>query len=266
MNKDEYKISLSNCDFNKKKLRLTSPYSIMACDLIGVNEEELLFVSKEEYLLRNSDCQNLAKELQDERYNHFNAKRLNLIREAKAKRAELIKLNTNLQSKKGLELENNLSNNNNINLGYSTLYNRNENLKKSSSALQMGNTIGNVGWGSSTAIRIGREKLRKMKERQELNIRLQIDYECAKEENRRNNIQKMKLKEEKEERQKMEKNYRIMLKLKREEQKERRRKMKEEEYNQQMEKKRMDNEMKEKMKLEEEEKRKEEEEKEKKKQ
>ena len=261
MNKDEYKISLSNCDFNKKRIRLTSPYSLMACDLIGVDEEDLLFVPKEEYLLKNPDCQNLPSDLQEERYNHFNAKRLNLIKEAKAKRAELIKLNSdNLPNKKYLELDNNL------NLASSTLYNRNDNLKKSSSALQMGNTVGNGGWSSSTAIKIGREKLRKMKERQELNIRLQIDYECALEENRRNNIKKMRMKEEKEERKKMEKNMKLMLKLKKEEMKERRRKMKEEEYNHQMELRRINNEKKEKMKMEEEEeKKREEEEKERKK-
>ena len=80
MNKNEYKISLSNCDFNKKKIRLTSPYSLMACDLIGIDEEELLYIPKEEYLLKNYDCQNLSKELQDEMYNHFNSKRLNLIK------------------------------------------------------------------------------------------------------------------------------------------------------------------------------------------
>ena len=263
MNKDEYKISLSNCDFNKKRIRLSSPYSIKACELIGVDEEELLFVPKEEYLLKNTDCLNLPKELQDERYSHFNTKRLQLIKQAKTKRAELIKLNSKLRNRKNIEIDSNLNNNN---YGLSTLYNRNENIKKSSSAIIMGNTAGNNGWGTSTAIKIGREKLRKMKERQELNIRLQIDYECALEENRRNNIKKMKLKEEKEKRMKMEKNMKMLEKMKREELKEKRRKLKEEEYNHQMEIKRLNNEKKEQLKLEEEEKRKEEEEKERKKQ
>ena len=38
------------------------------------------------------------------------------------------------------------------------------------------------GGGTSTAIKYEREKLKKLKERQEINIRLQIDYECAMEE------------------------------------------------------------------------------------
>ena len=263
MNKDEYKISLSNCNFNKKRLRLTSPFSLRACELIGIDEEELLYIPKEEYLAKNPDCQTISKELQDERYNHYNARRLRLIKEAKAKRAELIKLSSDLLSRKKSELDSNL---NNDMFGLSTLYNRNDLLKKSSSAIQMGNTFNNGSTSNSTAIKIGKEKLRKIKERQELNIKLQIDYECALEENRRNNIKKMKLKEEKEERMKMEKNYQLMLKLKKEEQKERRRKMKEDEYNHQMELRRIENEKKDMIKMQEEEKRKEEEEKERKKQ
>ena len=254
MNKDEYKISLSNCDFNKKKIRLTSPYSLMACDLIGVDEEELLYVPKEEFLLKNSDCQNLSKEIQDERYNHFNQKRLNLIKEAKSKRAELIKLYQNLNYNKKPDLDNN-SNNNLISLASQTLYNKNDIFKKSSSAAQIDNTLGKS-INSSTVIKMGKEKLKKMKEKQELIIRLQIDYECTMEENRRNNIKKMKLKEEKEERKKREKNLILMEKIKKEEMKEKRRKMKEEEYNQQMEIKRLNNEKKERMKFEEEEKKK----------
>ena len=262
MNKDEYKISLSNCDFNKKKIRLTSPYSLMACDLIGIDEEELLYIPKEEYLLKNYDCQNLSKELQDERYNHFNSKRLNLIKEAKAKRAELIKLNLNLH-KKTLELD---CQTNNSNIGNTTLYNRNDYLKKSSSAAQMGNTISSTGWGTSTAIKLGKEKLKKMKERQELSIRFQIDYECAMEENRRKNIERMKLKEEKEEKKREEKNLILMKKKRKEEQRERMRKRKEDEYNHKKEMERINNEKMKIMKLEEEEKKKEEEEKERKKQ
>ena len=69
-------------------------------------------------------------------------------------------------------------------------------MKKSSSMGVMGMTVMNTrnGWGTSTAIRAERERLKKLKERQEINIRLQIDYECAMEETRRKNIEKMKLK------------------------------------------------------------------------
>ena len=169
MNKDEYKISLSNCNFNKKKIRLTSPFSLRACELIGIDEEELLYIPKDEYLSKNPDCQNISKELQDERYNHYNARRLRLIKEAKAKRAELIKLNTNLLSRKNLDFDTNLSNNNTN--GIATFYNRNDNLKKSSSVIMMGNTFNNGSNSNSTAIKIGKEKLKRIKERKELNIK-----------------------------------------------------------------------------------------------
>ena len=85
MSENEEKVSLINCDFNKKKIRLTSPYSIMACELIGIDQEDLLFLSKDEYIHKNQECQNLDKELQEERYNHFNSRRRKLIEDAKKK-------------------------------------------------------------------------------------------------------------------------------------------------------------------------------------
>ena len=66
----EEKISLLNCDFTQKKIRLTSPLSIMAVNLVGATLEDLRFISLEEYLKKNYDFQNLEKELQYERYSH----------------------------------------------------------------------------------------------------------------------------------------------------------------------------------------------------
>lgn len=56
---EETKISLLNCDFTKKKTRLTSPHSLMACKLIGVTEEDLIFQTLEEYIKNNIDSQYL---------------------------------------------------------------------------------------------------------------------------------------------------------------------------------------------------------------
>ena len=75
------------------------------------------------------------------------------------------------------------------------------------------------GGGTSTAIKYEREKLKKLKERQEINIRLQIDYECAMEENRMKNLEKMRLKEEKEEKKKIEKHQQFLEKMRKEEEK-----------------------------------------------
>ena len=189
MTKDEKKVSLENCDFSKKKIRITSPHSLLACEIIGVDEDDLIYNSKDEFILKNQDCLNLNIELQDERYNHFNARRLNLIELAKNKRKELI---SNKNDKKiKLISPKNMSINNSKKkkiLGNSTFYKGNYNMKKSNSVGVMGASHGD-GWGSSTAIRREREKLKKLRQRQEMNIILQIDNECAKEENRRKNIE-----------------------------------------------------------------------------
>ena len=234
---DNNKISLINCDFNKKKIRLNSPYSIAACELIGIIPEDLIYITKDEYIRGNQDCQNIKKSLQEERYNHFNSRRLKLIELAKQKREELIqedknrnktiskekdkeKINKNTEYGKFQHTEHS-SNINNKNNPYSTYYTKRDHLKKSSSVKYMGMTGFNTNnvWGTSTAIKEEREKLKKLKERQEINIRLQIDYECAMEENRRKNIEKMRLKEEKEERKRIEKNRLLIEKLRKEEEK-----------------------------------------------
>ena len=263
MEKEEKKISLENCDFKKKKVRINSPFSLSAFELLGIDENDLIFISKDEYLRKNQDCQNLKKELQEERYYHFNLKRLKLIELAKKKREELIQENKE-QIKKCTENENfeNTEHNTNIkNDAYKTFYTKRDKLKKSSSVGMMRMTGGFKGvWGTSTAIKEERERLRKLKERQEINIRLQIDYECAMEENRRKNIEKMKLKEEKEEIKRKEKKKLLMEKLRKDEEKEKNRKKKEEEYNHKIEEKRKNDEIKEKLKQEEEQKKKEEEE------
>ena len=114
-----------------------------------------------------------------------------MIEDAKKKREELIEGKNN---KNRTNYNTNNNNRNNMFNAYSTqnktFYDRN--MKKSSSmgAFEPGGEEG----GTSTAIKYEREKLKKLKERQEINIKLQIDYECTLEENRRKNIEKMRLK------------------------------------------------------------------------
>ena len=192
----ENKVSLENCDFNKKKVRITSPFSLLACELIGIDQKDLIYIPKEEYVRNNQECQNLHKELQEERYNHYNSRRLKLIEEAKKKREELIKeSNNNNNNANNQTIYNPLNNRNNFNCFSTqnkTFYDT-RNMKKSASMGAFESL--DIGGGTSTAIKQEREKLKKLKERQEINIRLQIDYECAIEENRRKNIEKMRLKE-----------------------------------------------------------------------
>ena len=201
------KISLENCDFNKKRTRLNSPISLVACELIGIDPEDLIYLTKDEYIRRNQECQNLDKELQEERYNHFNSRRIKLIEDAKKKREELLEENKSFKNSTNYNSNNNRNNNfNDFSTLSKTFYDK-KGMKKSSSsgAFEPGG-----GSGGTTAIRLERERLKKLKERQEINIRLQIDYECAMEENRRKNIEKMKMKEEKEEKKRLEKHYKLL--------------------------------------------------------
>ena len=200
---DEKKVSLINCDFSKKKARLTSPHSLIACHLIGVTEEDLIFQTLEEYIKKNVECQYLEKELQEERYNHYEKNRQELIELAKNQREILIKEEENKNNSKS-------NNNNNYSRTIGSTHNRT--LNKNSSYGALDNNYGE----SSTAIKLEREKLRILKEKQELNVKLQIDYECMREENRRKNMEKMRIKEEKEEKRRMEKEKELNEKKKKE--------------------------------------------------
>ena len=150
------KVSLDNCDFSKKKMRINSPYSLMACELIGIDQEDLLFLTKDEYIRKNQECQNLNKELQEERYNHYNSRRRKLIEDAKKKREELLETKNNIKNRTNYSTNNNKSF---IFNGYSTqnksFYDKN--MRKSSS---MGLFESNLD-GTSTAIKHEREKLKK---------------------------------------------------------------------------------------------------------
>ena len=126
------KISLDNCDFNRKKIRINSPYSLMACELIGIDQEDLVFLSKDDYIKKNQECQNLSKELQEARYNHYNSRRRKLIDNAKKKREELLEEKNNNKNRTNYNSNNN--NRNNFN-GYTTQNKTyfDRNMKKSSS-------------------------------------------------------------------------------------------------------------------------------------
>ena len=193
---EEKKISLNNCDFKNKKTRLTSPHSLIACRLIGVNDDDLYFQTLDEYIKNNVECQYLERDLQEERYNHFEKNRKELIELAKNQREFLIKEE---ESKKHNTISNTTTNINNYNISGTLGNTHNKTFKKNSSYGNL-DTYGE----SSTAIKLEREKLRRLKEKQELNVKLLIDYECFREENRRKNMEKMRIQEEKEERKKEE--------------------------------------------------------------
>ena len=121
-------------------------------------------------LIHNVECQYLEKELQEERYNHYEKNRKELIELAKNQREFLIKEE---ESKKNYGISNNTTNNYNS----STIVNTHSRTIKKNASSGTLDTYGE----SSTAIKLERERLRKLKEKQELNVKLQIDYECMRE-------------------------------------------------------------------------------------
>ena len=182
----EEKISILNCDFTQKKIRINSPNSLTAIRLIGATFDDLRYLTLDEYIKREN-IQYLDKELQEERYNHYEKSRLSLISEAKSIREDLLKeKEKNYETAPQNKL--NLSKSNDI-FKYTGF---NFNTKKNNFNTNISNTP------TSTAIILEREKLQKLLEKQENNIKLQIDYECMIEENRRKNLEKMRNKEMKE--------------------------------------------------------------------
>ena len=197
----------------QRKIRIDSPHSIKAIQLIGARLEDLKFISLDEYNKKNIGSQYLEKELQEERYNHYEKNRLDLINEAKKIREQLIK-----------EEEDDTNQNNTINNRTSSLYlSPKNNVSKSFDLKTMKKTTSSINiepkYEASTAIKLEREKLQKVLEKQEIKVKLQIDYECMIEENRRKNLEKMMEKEKKEEKRRKEKEREIMEKKEREREK-----------------------------------------------
>ena len=240
----------------QKKIRITSPHSLTAIRLIGTTLDDLRYFTFDDYV-KSASIQNLERELQEERYNHYEQNRLELIKEAKEIREDLLKDNNYETSP-----QNNLSSlyispKSNIKIAR---YNYNT-MKKNTSA---SNLEPKLKLQTSTAILLEREKLMKLLEKQENKVKLQIDYECMIEETRRKNLEKMRKKELKEEKKRKDKEREIAEKKEKEREKMLEKKRKEEEMMKEQERLWKEEEIKEKKKLEEEKEKKEEEEKERK--
>ena len=210
----EEKISLLNCNFAQKKIRITSPHSLLAIRLIGATMDELRYYTFDEYV-KNIGIHYLERELQEERYNHYLLNRLELIKEAKKIREELIKeknsdttMNNNISTLSFLTPKAN-SNLSHYNFNLSTM-------RKNTSAL---NLEPKTNLKTSTAILLEREKLQKILKNQENKVKMQIDYELMIEENRRKNLEKMRNKELKEQKRRKEKELELLEKKEREREK-----------------------------------------------
>jgi hypothetical protein len=90
-----------------KNQRLTSPLSIKACKLKGVTEEDLRYITLEEYINSHQESKNLPKEFQQERYDNYEQNRRDLIESLKEVRNDLKKtLEKQIKRTKTLSEEN----------------------------------------------------------------------------------------------------------------------------------------------------------------
>ena len=94
------KITLETMDFTDKSVRLNSPLSKKALFTLGLDENKLYEITKEEYIERNKELQNAPKQLQNKRFEQFNLRRLKAIEEAKKLRSEMISDNKRLENRR----------------------------------------------------------------------------------------------------------------------------------------------------------------------
>ena len=94
-NNPREKISLENFNFNSKSQRLSSPFSIKACLLKGVKEEDLYKLTLEEYISAHPESKDLPKEIQTERFDNYEQNHNELIELLKETRNKLKELNYN---------------------------------------------------------------------------------------------------------------------------------------------------------------------------
>ena len=84
------KINLDNCDFTLKGKRLNSPRSLEAIKIIGADENDLIKLTLAQYLKKFPEARGIKKELQDERFEHYEEQRQKLLDEIKKVRNELV--------------------------------------------------------------------------------------------------------------------------------------------------------------------------------
>jgi len=86
----EKEINLENVDLTNKNFRINSPISKRALFILGIDENTLYEISKEEYIDNNLELKNAPLDIQNKRYEIFNIRRLKSIEMAKKIRNEII--------------------------------------------------------------------------------------------------------------------------------------------------------------------------------
>ena len=202
LNDNSKKISFDNFDFTKKKIRISSPVSLLACKFMGVKLDDLTYLSYDDFLQENPDYKSLEPNIAIERYEHYVDRRQKLISSLKKIRNEIIKekkdsnasasfISNNLTSNYYNMFKNKISKNNSVN-NFNKTFNimKNISLKKSASMNKF------LEKNKSLMILDNENKLKKEKKRQLINIKREIDYRLIKEQERIKNFEKMRKKSE----------------------------------------------------------------------
>ena len=178
--KEKEKISLENFNYESKKQRLNSPFSLKACKLQGVTEEDLYKITLEDYIQLYPESKKLPKELQQERYDNYEENRTKTIDILKETRNNLIEENEKQQEKeKEKEKEEKEKE-------------KEENQKEEENEEEQ-NKYNKSGMAIKNKDNI--KKYKKLKEDMELTIKVHIDREFEKVEKRRKNNAKNKKEE-----------------------------------------------------------------------
>ena len=83
-------ISIDDIDYTTKKVRITSPHSIKAMNNLGIINEDLEYLTFEEYLSKNPQLVGEEKKIQKFRYNHVDKIRKDLIEKVREQRMKII--------------------------------------------------------------------------------------------------------------------------------------------------------------------------------
>ena len=83
-------ISIDDIDYTTKKVRITSPHSIKAMNNLGIINEDLEYLTFEEYLSKNPELVGEEKKIQKFRYNHVDKIRKDLIEKIREQRMKII--------------------------------------------------------------------------------------------------------------------------------------------------------------------------------
>ena len=83
-------ISIDDIDYTTKKVRITSPHSIKAMNNLGIINEDLEYLTFEEYLSKNPELIGEERKIQKFRYNHVDKIRKDLIEKVREQRMKII--------------------------------------------------------------------------------------------------------------------------------------------------------------------------------